>query len=89
MKKQFKDLDIKWTEQEKFFDHYEFLLSYKWWYALCKVYTDSPCYCKYRLIGTPQYTKCSLRSFVENVSSALLHWFKDWEPDYEQQELQQ
>jgi hypothetical protein len=29
MKSQLKDLDIKWSEEEKFFDHYEFLLSYK------------------------------------------------------------
>ena len=89
IKKELKDKDISWSEQEKIWDRYEFMLSYKGWFMLCKIYIEYPYECKFRLIWTPKYNKCSIGNFVDNVCEVLLHWFNiDWEPEYEDTELQ-
>lgn len=54
---------------------------------LCKIGTFDPFNCKYRLIGNASYKTCPLSKFVDSVSQELLHWFKDWEPEYDTTEL--
>lgn len=73
LKSQLSDNDIKWSEQTKTMDYYEFILQYRGRYMLCKIGTFDPFNCKYRLIGNASYKTCPLSKFVDSVSQELLH----------------
>lgn len=75
LKVAFKDKDIKWSDEFEHSDYYDFMLSYKWAYVLCKVDKVYPYNARFRLIWSPRYISVKINKLVESVCEVLFERF--------------
>ena len=73
LKAYLKDEWIKWWEEDNAIDGIEFILNYKWWYALCKMNIMYPYVISYRMIWENKYKKVNPKSFVNEMKTVLVH----------------
>lgn len=75
LKVAFKDKGIKLADEFEHTDYFDFTLSYKWWYVLCKVDKVYPYNAKFRLIWSPKYISVKIDRLVESVYEVLFERF--------------
>lgn len=88
LKVKFKELEIQWNDEFEHTDYYDFMLSHKWWYVLCKIDKVYPYNTKFRLIWIQKYTSVKIDKFVEAVKGILLDRFIPKEETNDTTELQ-
>lgn len=75
LKSEFKDKDIRWSDEFDGTDYIDFILSRKGWYVLCKIEKVYPHKCRFRLIWTGRYTMVKVNKLVEAVCEILFEEF--------------
>ena len=73
LKTELKSLWIKWWEEANAINGIEFILNYKWWYALCRMEIMYPYNINYRIIGDRKYKQIKPKSFVNEMKTVLIH----------------
>lgn len=73
LKAYFKDEWIKRGEEDNAIDGIEFVLNYKWWYALCKMNMVYPYTISYRIIWERKYKTVNPKGFVNEMKTILVH----------------
>lgn len=73
LKKELKDLWIKWVEEQNTVDAIQFELTYKWRYIQSAINVYQPYEISYRLIWWRNYKKCMPYKFVDEIKDLLIH----------------